>query len=441
MPVLAGSEPRTLDFGRAFGAAEIPAPRDAPVGIVNAAERDVDFGALRDPSRFVSFGTFRGERAVGQEPTPKAPAATVYHRELEAKVRESGVVGSTRSSEYHGYVNHPSTTAVEYLPGSVSATRAADAGIDATHAAWMPGDAPRGALIRLPNGEQYVSEPERNGQQGSFGALLGHARGGRAGTVTLRGPAGGGASRPGTRPVPTRTYSVCVQPAVHEAPHRTLAGRAPTLGSVESTRRVAQPAAHEAPHRTLAGRAPTIGAVESTRRVCAPGVAAEPLVSGAGTLVPRPATAMRSVRGSIAPGVTPSKVLVSDGQVLSCVATAKSAPLRLGELGGRVLSTADALASLATRSGAEGGALPTTGECAHDTHARLNARAGVRRIASAEAPVRESAHWASAGAMQPTVRVCSEVSRAPEPGGARGFAAPMARVAVVPRREGAVWTR
>ena len=438
--MLAGSEPRNLDFGRAFGAAEISAPRSAPVGIVNPAERDVDFGALRDPSRFVSFGTFRGERGVEQEPTPSAPAATVYQRELEAKVRESGVVGSTRSSEYRGCVNHPSTTAVEYLPGSVSATRAADAGIDARHAAWTPGDAPRGALIRLPTGEQHVSEPERNGQQGSIGAFLGQARGGRAGTVTLRGPAGG-AARPGPRPVPTRTYSVCVQPAVHEAPHRTLGGRAPTLG-----------------------------AVESTRRVCAPGVAAEPVAVGAHTLVARPATAMSTARASIAPGVAPSKVLVSDGQVLSCVGSARAAPFRLSdlggrvlesgherterevtsarlgsyrltELGGRVLSTDGALAPLTTRSGAEGGALPTIGERAGDTHARVDARAGVRRIAPTEAPVRESAHWASARAIEPTVRVCSEVSRAPEPGGARGFAAPMARVAVVPRREGAVWAR
>jgi hypothetical protein len=205
--------------------------------------------------------------------------------------------------------------------------------------------------------------------------------------------------------------------------------------------------------------------------VCAPGVAAEPVAVGAGTLVARPATAMSTARAPIAPGVTPSKVLVSDGQVLASVGTARAASLRLAdlggrvleggherterevtsarlgsyhltELGGRVLSTADgALSSLATRAGAEGGALPTIGEFAGDTHARVTARAGVRRIASAEAPVREAAHWASARAMQPTVRVCSESSRAPEPGGARGLAAPMARVSVVPRREGAEWGR
>jgi hypothetical protein len=441
MRVLAGSEPRTLDLGRAFGAAEISAPREAPVAILNPAERAVDFGALRDPSRFVSLGTFRGERAVEQHPTPKAPAATVYHAELEAKVRESGVVGGTRSSEYRGCVNHPSTTAVEYLPGSVSATRAADAAVEATHAAWMPGDAPRGALIRLSSGAQYASEPERNGQLGSLASCVGHARGGSAGTVTLRGPAGGAARFTGSRPVPTRTYSVCVQPAVHDATHRTFGLRAPALG-----------------------------AAESTRRVCAPGVAAEAVAVGAGTVVARPATAMSTARASIAPGVTPSKVLVSDGQVLACVGTARAAPLRLAdlggrvlegghertereitsarlgsyrltELGGRVLSTDGALASLTTRAGAEGGALPTIGECAGDTHARVSARTGARRIASAEAPVREAAHWASARAMQPTVRVCSEASRAPEPGGARGFAAPMARVSAMPRREGAEWGR
>lgn len=435
--MLLGSEPRTLDLGRAFGRAELSAPREAPAAIVNPAESALDFGALRDPSRFVSNGTFRGERAVAQEPTPVAPAAAEYQRALEAKVRESGVVGWTRSSEYRGDVNHPSTTAVEYLPAAVLATRAADAAVEAPHGSWRPADAARGALIRLPHGAQYVSEPERNGQLGSVAACVGVSRGGRASTVTLSGAPAGGAARPVARPVPTRTYSVCVQPAVHEAPHRTIAG--PTLG-------------------------PTLGQ-SGTRRGATAGVVAHAVAVGSGTLVARPSAAVASARSSLAPGVTPSKVLVSSGSVVAELGTSRPAPVRLAELGGRampvgverseglvhtarfgayrladlggrVLATESALEpATRTRCGAEGGPLPTVGERSGETHARVDARAGVRRIWSETAPVRGAAHWAGGGAVQPTLRVCAEPARAEvvSMGAARGFAAPMARVEPSPR--------
>jgi hypothetical protein len=434
-----GSEPRTLDLSRAFGQAELSAPREPPAAIVNPAEESaVDFGAMRDPSRFVSHGTFRGERAVAQEPTPLAPAAAEYHRALEAKVRESGVVGWTRSSEFHGDVNHGGTTAAEYLPASVSATRTADAEVDAPHASWMPADAARGALIRVPHGAQYVSEPERNGQLGSVAACVGAARGGRAATVTLSGAPAGGAARPVARPVPTRTYAVCVQPAVHEAAHRTGA----SFGS-------------------------TLGAASCPRRVAAAGLVAPGVALGS-TLVARPSTAVSSARPSLAPGATPSKVLVSGGKIAAEISSSRPAPLvvpttagigtralhrverterevhsarlgayRLADLNGRVLATDGAPEPAArTRCGAEGGALPTIGERANETHARVDARSGVRRTVSEPADVRGSAFWAGGRAVQPTLRVCADSSRAVEFGAARGHAAPMARVEARPSVDG-----
>jgi hypothetical protein len=170
--------------------------------------------------------------------------------------------------------------------------------------------------------------------------------------------------------------------------------------------------------------------------------------------------------------VAPSKVLVSDGRLVARVGAARAEPTRLAELGGRVLgahgeaaieaaSTSARLASYrladlngrvlwtadgapapcATRAGAEGGALPTVGERGGETHARVEACAGVRRLDAAESSVREAAHWAAARAVQPTVRVSADAARAPEPGGARGLLAPMARVAAAPRREGVAWAR
>ena len=89
-----------------------------------------------------------------------------------------------------------------------------------------------------------------------------------------------------------------------------------------------------------------------------------------------------------------------------------------------------------TRCGAEGGALPTIGERVGETHARVDARSGVRRTASDPTDVRGSAFWAGGRAVQPTLRVCADSSRAVEFGAARGHAAPMARVEARPSVDG-----
>jgi hypothetical protein len=175
--------------------------------------------------------------------------------------------------------------------------------------------------------------------------------------------------------------------------------------------------------------------------------------------------AVSTTRVAIAPGVMPSMVLASTGHLVSGVETARAAPLRLAELGGRALGGLDRSAQdiasnrleayrlaelngrvlgsldgnsapVATRSGSEGGALPVIGEHASERHARVEAQSEVRRVGGgygAEAPLREATHAAGAGGVarvQPTIRVCGDArpGNQPEPF-AVGIAGPMARIA------------
>jgi len=446
--MLHGSAPKTLDLDRAFGRPELAGPREAPLAIVNPPESAIDYSALRDPSRFpVGFGTFRGERAVDVIPVPTAPAADLYQAEVAAKVRAWG--GSTRVSEMHGHVPNGGTTAVEYVAAEVGTTRGADSTLEGPHVSWHSADTARGALIRLPTTAQYTSEPDRNGQQGAvLAARVTRVSGGRHGTATLYGEGSAERCAVGAslraRALVTRTYAAALHVAPHDAPHRTVLPRGVWIGGAEPTRRVA---ACSAPH--LATTAPAW--------------------SGAS----RPPMAVRTTRVAIAPGVMPSMVLASTGHLVSGVETARTAPLRLAELGGRALGGLDRSAQdiasnrleayrladlngrvlgsldgnaapVATRSGSEGGALPVIGEHASERHARVEAQSEARRVAGCtEAPLREATHAVGAAGVarvQPTVRVCGDAraGNQPEPV-AVGIAGPMARIVPgLTRREDSV---
>jgi hypothetical protein len=449
--MLHGSAPRTLDLDRAFGRADIAGPREAPLSIVNAAESAVDYSALRDPSRFpMGTGTFRGERAVDPILVPSAPSADLYQGAVVDKVR--AWEGSTRSSEMHGHVPNGGTTAVEYVAAKVGTTRGADSMFDGPQAAWMSADTARGALIRLPNTAQFTSVPDRNGQHGAvLAARVTCVAGGRHGTATLFGEASAERSSAGAscraRAVATRMVTAPLHVAPHDAPHRTVAARGAWIGGAEPTRRVA---ACSAPYEMAT-------------------------TASAWSVAARPAMAVSTTRVAIAPGVMPSRVLASTGHLVSEVDTARAAPLRLAELGGRalggldrsaqdvatsrleayrladlngrVLGTLDGNAAPAsTRFGSEGGALPVIGEHGGERHARVEAQSEARRLAGSHAPLREASHSvgpAGVARVAPTLRVCGDARAGyqPEPS-AVGIAGPMARVAVGPtRREETAWFR